>query len=56
MRDVRPVLLLTALLAGCAVSPDSDIQREPAATASGESPTEFVAPDIKDIWPISTRY
>ncbi|MGQ0799127.1 MAG: hypothetical protein ACT4NL_03315 [Pseudomarimonas sp.] len=57
IRGIRPTLLLTALLAGCAVSPDSDTRSAAAAaTNSKQSPTEFVAPDIKEIWPISTRY
>ena len=61
-RDFRPCLLLTALLAGCAVSPNSSNEASSAASASTElattepALTEFVAPKLEEIWPISTRY
>jgi hypothetical protein len=47
-------ILLTALLAGCAVSPDST----PLSDARPEAPGELAleAPRAEEIWPISTRY
>jgi len=43
-------LLLTALLAGCAVSPDADKAPESAASEA------YAAPPISSIWPISPQY
>lgn len=53
LRATRHSVLLTALLAGCAVSPDPKPTAGPAPVASAPA---LAVPALADLWPISTKY